>query len=873
MSPVNIDGSTALLCAVLDGHSGSLVASHVSVILIALCEEVCRDMRSSSWEEKMTHLFQTLDRRVKVFDGVVRARDEKDNYCVSGACIALVIVTETQIISANAGDSMSYLKRGANVVELSMTHDLSNPLEIMRISRIHVPYPTFRGNNVRNSHGDELEPTRVIGDFKFKVDSVVICDPFVNVVRREPSDEYICLFSDGLGNDLKSIDRDVQEAFRFFTEDDITCIPTFVARTSGNADNLSMCMICLRQLSEITKEPLYSADMRLVQLALEQVYINESAHVKNPPTDRMNYISFILQDDMSQYFRAPSDVVIEPHVISDIGTLVAVHKQPYIRDPGWLKCISDASMRKIKLKHVVVACMFHSMYGISLLRLLKSMKRSDMYEYYMNRENSDKIRRLWSSISEEDMDSSSMVNDDTHVWADVQSYPVTDDENLIKVIDSIRSNINAQYKNVVGTILSGGITVEDRHSVKSLYNAIVTNLRTCVLAIKRSVDISIDKKWADGATLRSRLDALIPEMIETYLSETYQSYILRNRDGTAVAASSAAASSASASVASRLTSPPNPTAPAASPGARSSAAPPPASPSATSSSSNPAASERRAGAASAAPPPAFVFVTSPSSNPVASERRAGAAPAPAPPFAAPASAAPAPASSFATSSSSNPVASASRAGAASATPPPASPSATSTSSNPVASERRAVAAPAPAPPFAAPASATPPPAFVFVTSPSSNPVASERRAGAALAPAPPFAAPASAAPPQASPFAAPASAAPPQASPFAAPASAASVPAAAVAAGAMSSASAASAAAPPVVRSAAPSTPSDARSTSRPFVFATSSSANPTAPPPAARPVPPPPAARPVPPPAAALASPIDSLRVWSYRSDQLNAY
>ncbi|CAJ1964090.1 unnamed protein product [Cylindrotheca closterium] len=117
----------------------------------------------------------------------------------SGSTCAVVLLTPSHIICANAGDSRAILQRGGKVLPLSFDHKPSNIPELQRIENA--------GGTVKNKRIDgDLAVSRGLGDYAYKKANLrpvsmqkVIPDPeFVVYPRKQDLDEFIVLACDGV---------------------------------------------------------------------------------------------------------------------------------------------------------------------------------------------------------------------------------------------------------------------------------------------------------------------------------------------------------------------------------------------------------------------------------------------------------------------------------------------------------------------------------------------------------------------------------------------------------------------------------------------------------------------------------------------------
>mmetsp|Transcript_23200 Transcript_23200/g.61780 ORF Transcript_23200/g.61780 Transcript_23200/m.61780 type:complete len:452 (+) Transcript_23200:83-1438(+) len=128
-------------------------------------------------------------------------------------CTAVVCCVQADtLIVANAGDSRAVLCRGGLAVDLSKDHKPEDPLEIDRISRAGgwVEREDHGTTVVHRVNGD-LSLSRAIGDLEYKQDrgrsagaQVISVEPDVQVVQRQPADEFLVIACDGIWDVVSS---------------------------------------------------------------------------------------------------------------------------------------------------------------------------------------------------------------------------------------------------------------------------------------------------------------------------------------------------------------------------------------------------------------------------------------------------------------------------------------------------------------------------------------------------------------------------------------------------------------------------------------------------------------------------------------------
>jgi serine/threonine protein phosphatase PrpC len=146
----------------------------------------------SGLREAIARGFLDMDEELKQLEGVRSGND------ISGSTAVTALVTETDILVANAGDSRCILVRGGEAKAMSEDHKPYNADETRRIVNAGGSV-TFRRVN-----GD-LAVSRALGDFHYKQclgkraeEQQVSAEPEVRHVERSPQDQFLVLACDGV---------------------------------------------------------------------------------------------------------------------------------------------------------------------------------------------------------------------------------------------------------------------------------------------------------------------------------------------------------------------------------------------------------------------------------------------------------------------------------------------------------------------------------------------------------------------------------------------------------------------------------------------------------------------------------------------------
>lgn len=187
---VERDGVRYDFFAVFDGHGGSQVAQACRERLHQLVEEeATRDrMREVGWERMMELCFARMDNEVA------------DNAAVKtvGSTAVVAVVSSSEVVVANCGDSRAVMGRGGEAFALSKDHKPDRPDEEKRIEAAGGKVIDWNGHRVLGV----LATSRSIGDQYLR--PYVICTPEVTVTDRTNKDEFLILASDGLWDVLSN---------------------------------------------------------------------------------------------------------------------------------------------------------------------------------------------------------------------------------------------------------------------------------------------------------------------------------------------------------------------------------------------------------------------------------------------------------------------------------------------------------------------------------------------------------------------------------------------------------------------------------------------------------------------------------------------
>lgn len=196
-------GTRSHFFGVFDGHG----CSHVATTCQDLMHEAVSEEHGKAgsgeevaWKEVMERSFARLDERAANW-ATTRSREEPACRCEQkmpsrcdhvGSTAVVAVVSPTQLVVGNAGDSRAVLSRAGVPVPLSVDHKPDRPDELERIQAAGGRVIYWDGARVLGV----LAMSRAIGDGYLK--PFVTAEPEVTVTERSDDDECLILASDGL---------------------------------------------------------------------------------------------------------------------------------------------------------------------------------------------------------------------------------------------------------------------------------------------------------------------------------------------------------------------------------------------------------------------------------------------------------------------------------------------------------------------------------------------------------------------------------------------------------------------------------------------------------------------------------------------------
>ena len=192
-----IDG--VYICAVFDGHGGTIASKWMSQNIVACLTDEVSDISTCSIEA----LKEGITKAFYAADDLLQEASE-DCGCVGTTC-CLVIVRPDDVLCANVGDSRAVMLRENNeVVELSVDQTLDSETETTRITSAGY---SIKANRIEGT----LSVPRAFGDFDFKQcggkgpnEQAVSTEPEFVHIPRDGKEDLILIGCDGIWDGYES---------------------------------------------------------------------------------------------------------------------------------------------------------------------------------------------------------------------------------------------------------------------------------------------------------------------------------------------------------------------------------------------------------------------------------------------------------------------------------------------------------------------------------------------------------------------------------------------------------------------------------------------------------------------------------------------
>ena len=182
--------------SVFDGHEGEYCAKFLVYNLHAILKRIFEKEILEALNINIA-VSKALSKAIKESDKLFN-ETSKDMAFFSGSTISLVVILGSRIYCANVGDSRAVLSKKGIAYNLSKDHKATNPQEEKRI--------IAAGGEVKCGRVmGKIAISRAMGDFKYKENPLIICDPEIRVWDINPNeDEFIVMGSDGLFDKFSS---------------------------------------------------------------------------------------------------------------------------------------------------------------------------------------------------------------------------------------------------------------------------------------------------------------------------------------------------------------------------------------------------------------------------------------------------------------------------------------------------------------------------------------------------------------------------------------------------------------------------------------------------------------------------------------------
>jgi len=239
--------------AVFDGHAGSLVSEHSSLMLLECIQATegfaitIKNEDTLTKEEFLEGIskgikqgFLDLDEKLRKIPDVKMGKDK------SGCTATCALITEKYIVLANCGDSRSVCCANGNPSLVTLDHKPSNDVERERIEKAGGSVLMQRVNGC-------LGVARALGDFEFKnvegmgpTEQLISAEPEFFIKELLPEDEFLILACDGVWDVMKNEDVCNFVSSRLKVMDNLEAIASEVLDTclhKGSRDNMSIIII------------------------------------------------------------------------------------------------------------------------------------------------------------------------------------------------------------------------------------------------------------------------------------------------------------------------------------------------------------------------------------------------------------------------------------------------------------------------------------------------------------------------------------------------------------------------------------------------------------------------------------------------------
>ena len=218
------------------------------------CKELLKlqSYRSKCYKEALEEVFLKMDEMMDTKQGKEElAQFQKDSFAenaksFAGCTATVVLITKTEIICANAGDSRTVLAKNGIAVEMSQDHKPNDVNELRRIQNAGGFVEDERVNGM-------LALSRALGDFEYKnnpmfkpKDQVVSPFPDVKIVPITSDAQFVLLACDGIW-DVKTSQEGITHTLKNTYKNNFGTKRTLAELTKGMEHLLDDC--CAKDLA------------------------------------------------------------------------------------------------------------------------------------------------------------------------------------------------------------------------------------------------------------------------------------------------------------------------------------------------------------------------------------------------------------------------------------------------------------------------------------------------------------------------------------------------------------------------------------------------------------------------------------------------
>mmetsp|Transcript_28792 Transcript_28792/g.56260 ORF Transcript_28792/g.56260 Transcript_28792/m.56260 type:complete len:569 (+) Transcript_28792:128-1834(+) len=247
-----MSGGNASFFGVYDGHLGDRAADHAKKALPARVAGFSRTVSTTAqMEQALTTTFREVDHEFCTKADVGQWPD--------GTTACTVLISGTNLVCANAGDSRALLSRMGKAVPLSKEHKPHVPAESQRIKAAGGSVVVIEGISRVNGN---IACSRAIGDAGMK--KFLIPDPQCVSRQISKGDEYVIIASDGLW-DVVDNQKAIQICHQSGNAQKAAQNLVAAALANNSLDNVAVVVIDLRSYSGVAETHGKEVDFNMAQ--------------------------------------------------------------------------------------------------------------------------------------------------------------------------------------------------------------------------------------------------------------------------------------------------------------------------------------------------------------------------------------------------------------------------------------------------------------------------------------------------------------------------------------------------------------------------------------------------------------------------------